>query len=276
MTQIDPGFGHVFGSRPSLSPDGKALTTAIVDGASRSIWVKQLDRGPASKVAPSGVRPRWTPDGKTIVFASFANVMRVPADGSTLPTELFAGANTSGPLEITRDGTWLLYSVSGGSRIVGKRPDGDTATRVFVAERSVVSWPAVSPDGRWLAYSSDETGRFEVYVRPFDRPETAKRQVSTGEGFGARWSPDGSELYFVDGNDDLIEVPVLPGAAFTFGTSARLFSTTQLAFPTTSFDVAADGRRFLLSRPFGAEEQRDEVIFVQNLFEELKARVKPK
>ena len=276
VTQVDPGFAREFGNRPSLSPDGKALTASIVDGAVRSIWVKQLDRGPASKVAPSGVRPRFTPDGNSIVFASFANVMRVPSDGSTVPTELFTATNTGGPLEITRDGKWLLYVVSG-ARIVGRRLDGDTATRVFVADRSVVQWPAVSPDGRWLAYSSDETGRFEVYVRPFDRPETAKRQISTNEGYGVRWSPDGRELYYVDSNADMIAVPVLPGVAFTFGAPARLFSTNPFALTQTLFEVAPDGRRFLMSRPIGAEAQRvDDVILVQNFFQELKAKVKQK
>ena len=276
VTQIDSGFARRFGSRPSLSPDGKALTASIVDGGSRAVWVKQLDRGPASKVAASGVRPRWTPDGRSIVFASFENLVRVPADGSTLPTVLFAGANSAGPLEISRDGKWLFY-ILGGTRLVGKRLDGDTATRVFVSDRSVVSWPAVSPDGRWLAYCSDETGRFEVYVRPFDRPETAKRQVSASEGYAPRWAPDGRELYFVDSTNDLIAVSVLPGTAFTFGTPTRLFSMNPFAFTTTLFEVSPDGRRFLMSRPVGAQTQAvDELILVQNFYEELRTKVKPK
>ena len=276
VTRVDPGFARAFGGRPSLSPDGRSLATSITEDAARSIWVKQLDRGPMSKVAPSGVRPSWTPDGKSIVFASFANVMRVPADGSALPTQLFAGANTLGPLEITRDGKWLLYATGGMGGIVGRRLDGDTATRVFVSDQAVLNWPSVSPDGRWLAYSSDETGRYEVYVRPFAQPETAKRQVSADEGFTPRWSSNGRELYFIDGSGDVIAVPVLPGTAFSFGAPVRLFSTNPFAIISTLFEVAPDGR-FLLSRPIGAEEDRaDEVILVQNFFEELKAKVKLK
>ncbi len=102
-------------------------------------------------------------------------------------------------------------------------------------------FPTVSPDGRWLAYASDESGRFEIYVRPFPDTRTAKRQVSVAGGTEPRWSRDGRE-----------------------GVPKTLFA-----------DVSPDGKRFLLARPIGTNRPNaDELILVENFFQELKAKVK--
>jgi serine/threonine-protein kinase len=124
--------------------------------------------------------------------------------------------------------------------------------------------PTVSADGRWLAYASDETGRLEVYVRPFPDTKTAKRAVSTGGGVLPRWSRDGRELLFMDEQGDLIAVPVQAGAAFTARSPKRLFSLEAFNQFASAFEVGVDGSRFLMTRNVGgATTQSDELVVVR-------------
>lgn len=259
--------------RPTLSPDGRMAAVAVGRGGSRQVWVKQLDRGPASKVAEVGWNPTWSPEGKFLLFTSPGGVLqRVPADGSALPSPIPGlGSNPS----LSPDGKWLLSTVFGD--IAGFRTDGDTARRQLVADSNTQTGPTLSPDGRWLAYASDESGVFQVYVRPFPDTKVAKRQVSIGSGFAPRWSRSGREIFYVDGNADVWAADVAPGSVFAVGTPRRLFSMDAFGPLTLHyFDVNPDGRRFLFSRAAaGTErgERGDELIVVQNFFAELKAKV---
>jgi hypothetical protein len=141
------------------------------------------------------------------------------------------------------------------------------------------SAPALSPDGRWLAYQSDESGRAEIYVRPFPAVDQGRSTISTGGGSEPRWAPDGRELFFLVRPGGwttpgvLMSVPVKPGSTFIPGTATELFKIP----PTMSvaYDVARDGRfLFHITGPTADDEPlRREIIVVQNWFEELKARV---
>jgi serine/threonine-protein kinase len=134
--------------------------------------------------------------------------------------------------------------------------------------------PAISPDGRWIAYSSDETGRPEVYVRPFPDTKASRRQLSVAGGISPRWSHNGRELFFVDESLNMVSVAVSPGSAFIVGEPQRLFDATLYSVPILSFDVAPDGR-FLMIRPSGAATLRpDEMILVENAFAELSGKAK--
>jgi hypothetical protein len=155
------------------------------------------------------------------------------------------------------------------------RTEGDTATRILVEDPGLQILPALSPDGRWLAYMSDETGIMQVYVRPFPDTKLAKRQVSLRSGIEPRWSRSGRELYFINYLDaEMVSVSVAPSPVFQAGLPKRLFSTQPFAaYLTAAFDVAPDGRFLFLKDIRSGPQRDDELIVVQNFFEELKARV---
>ena len=133
--------------------------------------------------------------------------------------------------------------------------------------------PAVSPDGRWLAYASNESGRWEVYVRPFPNTNDGKWLVSTNGGQEPVWAHSGRELFY-KGSGNLMVIEVLPGATFVRGARRALFSVQ--GFVSTIFhqqyDVTPDDQRFVMIRNLGAEDA-DELIVVENFFEEVKAKV---
>jgi hypothetical protein len=119
-----------------------------------------------------------------------------------------------------------------------------------------------SPDGRWLAYASNESGRFEIYVKPFPEPG-GKWQVSTGGGLEPRWRGDGKELFYLAPDDKVMAVEVGTGAAFEAGTPQALFVTSLKNASGSHYDVTPDGQRFLLNRPIG-EESSPPITLVQN------------
>jgi serine/threonine-protein kinase len=269
-TPVDTQWTGDFINRIALSPDGKWLAAGFRStSASPDIWTKQLDRGAPQKIAAPGYGPTWSPDGRTIAYLIQAALMTVPADGSALPSKLRAEDLASG-LQYTHDGKWIVYSAH--ADLFAVRIDGDTTRRELVTGPAIETNPAVSADGRWLAYQSDETGRFEVYVRPFPDTKPMKRQVSVGGGSFPRWSKDGRELFFVDEKLDFIVVPVIPGPVFKTDSPRRLFRQERYAGAGGQFDISPDARRFITTRPVGAVTQRpDELIVVQNFFEELRA-----
>jgi len=271
-TPIDTGWVADFAFPIRLSPDGRQLVAAIRGaGGVPDVWVKQLDHGPAQKIAINSAYPAWSPDGRTVAFASpLGGIRTVAADGSSLAKSLHGGSLASW-LRYTRDGKWIVYAERGD--LFAVRTDGDTARRTLVASSAIEASPVVSPDGRWLAYHGDEQGRPEVFVVPFPETATMKRQVSTAGGRHPRWSSDGRELFFVDAKEDLIAVPVLPGLVFKTEVPRRLFSVARY-LQGNEYDVSPDGRRFIFVRPAGnATVRPDELSVVQNFFEELKAKV---
>lgn len=270
-TSVDTQWTGDFANRIALSPDGKWLATGFRStSASPDLWMKQLDRAAPQKIATLGYSPAWSPDGRTIAYLIQGAVMIVPADGSALPSKLRTEDQVSG-LQYTHDGKWIVYSAH--ADVFAVRTDGDTTRRELVAGPAIETNPAVSPDGRWLAYQSDETGRFEVYVRPFPDTRTMKRQVSIGGGISPHWSRDGRELFLVDEKFDLIAVPVIAGLVFKVDRPRRLFNVERYSAAGNAFDIGPDGRRFIMTGPVSAVTQRpDELIVVQNFFEDLKAK----
>ena len=135
--------------------------------------------------------------------------------------------------------------------------------------------PAISPNGKWLAYNHFETGVFEAYVRPFPNVNASKRKVSVSGGLSPRWSRDGRELFFIDTHQDMIALPVRADAMLEVGEPRRLFSATDLTYPGgPGFDVSLDGR-FLMTRLLANRRSlREELVVVQGFFEEIRAKVK--
>ena len=188
-----------------------------------------------------------------------------------MPVRPNAATLRAANLSWSRDGTWVVYA-RGNTDLFAARIDGDTTVLSLAATPSVERQPALSPDGRWLAYVSDETGRYEVYVRPFPDVNVTRRQVSLNGGFTPVWSRSGSELFFADESMTLYSVPVMPGLTFTIGTPQPLFSAAPFGVLGSQFDVDPNGQRFLMSRPAGIR-QRDELVMVESFFDELRRRV---
>ena len=271
----------------ALSPDGAALAVGVQEGGeggfTTDLWIKRLDQGPPRKVTFEGTvneRPAWTPDGRAVTFVSNTrsrsnlnlDLYLARADGSAPPRLLRNDARSVEEAEYSRDGKWLVYRA--GSDLSAVRSEGDAAPLPLVTTPFAEFTPRLSPDGHWLAYASDESGRgLEVYVRPFPNAGATKWQVSTGGGFQPAWSRSGRELFYQHGRE-LVAVSVLPGTTFAIGKRKALFSTEgyECFIYVRDYDVTPDGRRFVMIQ--SAKQPHDELIWVDNFFDALQARVK--
>ena len=278
-TSVDSSFTHAFLGRMRLSPDGKQVAISGAGSTGRWVWVKQLDRGPAPKVLEEWTPQSWSPDGKLLVVAGAKGLFVVPSDGSEPPRPFKAGPTEPGFAELSADGKWIVQ-LQGGA-IYAMSAGADTTRRMLVAGFSSSltprqRGPTISPNGRWLAYSSDESGRGEVYVRPFPDAKGFKRQVSAAGGVSPRWSHDGHELFFLDESRFMVAAPIASGETLVVGEPKRLFDASAYNLGNVGFDVAPDGR-FLMIRPVGAAAARpSELVFVDNFFQELESKVKSK
>jgi len=285
---IDPGWRADF-EYPALSPDGKALAVSVGDGSATQLWIRRSD-GTRQKLTQSGSvnwRPYWTPDGLSVVYLSNLrggqgqddyDVYRMRVDGSA-PAELLLHHSFGlWEAEVSRDGQWLVVrsdEARGDANIRARRLSGDTALVPVVIDRSISTLLSLSPDGRWLAYGSDATGRREVYVTPFPAG-TSTQLVSREGGSEPRWGHSGRELFFKSGNQ-LMVVDVAPGPTFVASTPRPLFSLSgyRSARNRQQYDVAPDDKHFVMIRERNSDAPTN-VVYVENWFEELKARVKAK
>ena len=275
----------------SLSPDGSRVALRESTQGAYDIWIKQLDAGPRSRLTFHDAMekmPVWEPGGLNVTFLSNRNgnfdVWSKPADG-TGEAELILDLDDSlFKIEWSPDGAWLLLQTVGGD-ILGYRPGEDGEPTPILREAYFEGEPAVSPDGRWIAYASDETGRLEVYVRPFPDVGAGRWQVSSQGGRLPGWAHGGRELYFIEnrGGGAMWVVEVESAATFTHGTPAVLFESpgqwSGSAQTGNTYDIAPDDQRFLIAtqgRVDGGGQDGDAGparVLVNNFFEELKRMV---
>ncbi len=245
---------------PAISPDGRqvAVSSSDASAANRDIWTFD-SAGHKTRLTfdPSNEnRPLWAPDGKTIFFASDRkgqdHIYAKASDGSGSEEAILeTGAIDETPMDVSRDGRYLVYHrVDPGSKSgidIWVLPlFGDRKPFPIVATAFTDVTPAISPDGKWLAYSNNETGTFQVYMTVF--PGGGPRwQVSTEGGHNPRWRRDGKELFF-NNIDRTMAVDVGLGATSPkFGTPRLLFQAEPVSGPFGPFDVSADGKRFLVN-----------------------------
>jgi len=261
---------------PRLSPDGRQLVYQTL-GEQKCIWVCDLERGIPSRLTTEGAAsmPVWTPDGKRVTFGWAAvgarNLFEQPADGSEPMRPLARGAYDQFPSSWRRDGSVLavVESTEDGNDILFYRP-GEAKAVPFLATRFRERQPDFSPDGQWLAYTSDESGRDEIYVRPVAGPG-GKTPISTSGGTEPLWARDGRRLFY-RGDGYVWAVDIRWEPALSAGKPRRLFADAQYAWGVNvrSYDIALDGRRFLMvkqtpdvPRPITA------IVLVQHWLEEL-------
>ncbi|PYP77016.1 MAG: hypothetical protein DMD35_16910 [Gemmatimonadetes bacterium] len=274
---------------PALSPDGRSLAVSVRDRTT-DLWVERSDGTRLKLPAPGALnwRPSWMPDGRSLTFSSVGDLAKnpqdvavysVPADGSAQASLLMRHRYGVWETEISHDGSWLLTrsdEVAGNSRVRARRLDGDTTLVPIIVDpvQRLVSAIALSPDGRWLAYHTNESAmQYEVSVTSFPQPAT-RFQVSRGGGTEPRWSRDGRELFFESGGA-LKVVHVPPGPVFTPSNPTTLFSLAgyRRARNRQQYDVSPDGQRFLMIREQSGTANRG-VVYVENWLTELRAKVK--
>ena len=222
----------------------------------RDIWVKQLPEGPFSRITfgdTSSVRPSWSPDGRDVLYVSDRSGAGVGpayarrADGTGVARLLIASSKVDfGQIVPSRDGRWLILRtapIGAGSTDIMGLQGGDTTLVPLVASPATEFYPALSPDGRWLAYASNESGAFEIYVRPFPETASAKWQVSTAGGGEPTWARTGRELLYLNGKSEMVSAEIQPGATFSVGKQRTLFSASRIRPPGSDPVVLAEPGR---------------------------------
>jgi serine/threonine-protein kinase len=277
----------------ALSPDGTRLAIGLYTNSGDDIWIKEMPAGPLARLtfdSTGAGRPRWTPDGRSVTYVASGNDLRRRSADGTGDTETVA-SHPNGINEAlwSPDGRWLvlrtggLAGQSGGRDIIGIRPGVDSAPVPLAAKPGVdESAAALSPDGNWLAYVSNETGRDEIYVRPFPATDRGKWQVSASGGRSPLWAHSGRELFFVDAERNMVVAPVEPVAALQLGPRRTLFTLADdlfypnLASVYTPFDLTPDDQHFIMARwERGSAREAPRFLMVENWFEELNSKVKP-
>jgi Tol biopolymer transport system component len=271
---------------PALSPDGRRLALTTRELVSE-ILIKELDQGGAlSKLTTDGnnnVRPAWSPDGRSVAFVSGSSVKRAAreqlADGSRPPTPLLDDRRSVEEVTFSHDGAWLVYrtGVSRDERDIFARRLGTDSSITLAATGADETSPALSPDGRWLAYVSDESGATEVYVRPFPNTADGRWQISAHGGQEPVWAHSGRELFYRTAgtaSDSQMVMQVTTGHSFVPGARRALFPLTRYIASTThqQYTVTPDDRRFVMIRSTEAD-RTDQLIVVENFFEVLRSRV---
>ena len=276
---------------PRISPDGTRVVVNTYDQES-DLWVWDLARKTFTRLTfdPAiDLDPIWTPDGKKVLFASnragaYNPYMR-PADGTGTEVRLATSSNPTYPASVTHDEAFILanefksrtaYDLA---RIpFEKSPTGKGAVEALVETGAAELNPEVSPDGGFVAYQSDESGRFEVYVRSYPQLSNGRWQVSTGGGTMPVWTRDRKELIYVDAATHLTAVQVeTTGSTFHAGTPITLVNTAY-ATPDSlrTYDVSPDAQRFLMIKEGGTRADAaaaPTLVVVQDWFDELKRLV---
>jgi Tol biopolymer transport system component/tRNA A-37 threonylcarbamoyl transferase component Bud32 len=267
-------------SYPRLSPDGQRIAVSM---APNDIWLYDIGRDALSRATFGGtfnVVPLWSPDGKRFAFQSnregTSSLFWQPADGSGAAERLTKSQGIGVPTSFSPDGQTIAFAQfhpgTTGFDIwtVGL---GDRKERPFLETQYNETSPRFSPDGHWLAYASDESGRWEVYVQPFPGPG-GKWQVSTDGGTEPGWNPAGSELFYRAGAR-MMAVPVHFQPSFSAAKPVVLFEGPWLPTPRTSpnYDVSRDGQRFLMLKSADEDQGAQQIVVVQNWLEELKQRM---
>jgi Tol biopolymer transport system component len=245
------------------------------------VWIGDLVHGETTRLTSGGLSssPIWTPDGRRVTFGAIVPgggdaLAWKPADGTGPESVLTSFPVSSGraPLSWSRDGTYLVYQQSAGA---GQTEDvmmfsvADGKAYPVAATPAVEMGGVLSPNGKWIAYVSDESGRFEVYVQAFPRPG-GRWQLSNG-GVGPVWSTNGKSLYYIAPDIRMMDVPVDAGETFSHGTPRALFDTR---FPPdsdtfTNYDVTADGE-FIMVQTSSEMRTAEHVNVVVNFFELLR------
>jgi Tol biopolymer transport system component len=273
---------------PRLSPDGERLAVSVTEDGPASVWIYEQQSNRTTRLTSGAGRyhPLWSPDGRFLILGGAGGLNWLRPDSASKPEPLTHSNSVQIPWSFSPDGKRIAYhemsSTTGfdlwtvpvqasGSGLTAGKPEPFLRTPAFE------TYPSFSPDGQWMAYGSDESGNWEVYVRAF--PDNGKKvQISASGGRIPLWSPNGRELFYRT-NDQRIMVATYTtnGGSFAAG-SPRQWSQSRLADTgvISNFDLSPDGRRILALMPaVRPEDQQTEnhVTFMLNFFDEVRRRV---
>jgi hypothetical protein len=262
---------------PALSPDGTQLALTV-DRGGLDVWIYGFERRTLSRLTfspRSEYGPVWSADGQRIFFVVDTppfQVYQVPVDGSAPATPLYASALDAHPSAVSPDGDWVFFAESRletRSDLLRLRADGTGEPQVLRATPGQEYHPTLSPDQRFLAFESDESGRPEIYVQPYPGPGS-RVQVSRGGGSRPLWAANG-ELFFVS-EGQMMAVATDTTGELWLGEPEALFPVrARKSWFTRGYDVTPDGQRFVMAiTPEGAEPR--EIRVVLNWFEEVERR----
>ncbi len=276
---------HIYSS-PRFSPDARKVAVSVGSLSSADIWVYDIASHTFTRLTTEGINavPEWSPDGKRILFRSDREGKRAiwwqPADGSAKAELFYQPDEVFNEAVMSPDAKWLLYRTAPSARhpsdIFAVPLTGDhQPVLTLVSGPSNDQMPRLSPDGKWLVYQSNESGRLEIYVRPFPNPG-ARVQVSNEGGTEAVWARSGRALYYRTPGG-IVSVAVTTGTSFSIG-ERKLVLTSEYVTDAThpNYDVSLDGSQFLMLKRAGAEAKPITVHnWGQELREKLSAGKKP-
>jgi len=272
---------------PRLSPDGQRLAVTIGGAQNeQDVWIYDLVRGAQSRLTfdstAAEMRPVWTRDGQSIVYYSTgeeSGIFRKAANGTGSEARLTSSDAQQLPEFFSPDGTQLIVRTNSreGFDLYALSLDGEPRSTALLEMDYNEGWSAISPDGRWIAYMSNETDRYEIYVRPFPNVDDGRWQISTEGGSEPLWAPDGRELYYRNAGA-VISVAVDGESDFSAGQPEELFTGAYYDFGPAipNWDIAHDGQRFLMMTAAAPiEAQEESIAIVHHWFEDLRRQVPP-
>jgi serine/threonine-protein kinase len=275
---------------PRVSPDGKRIALTVASPTGQDIWVYDSSRDAMLRLTFGGSAyqfPVWTPDGRYIVFTDGiggTGMYWTRSDGASRPQPLTQNKNGQFPWSFSPDGKRLGFAEF--PRGVGdiwtvpiesdERGLKAGTPEIFLQTPAYELYPAFSPDGRWIAYRSLESGTTEIYVRAF--PDNGgKWLISTGGGAVPVWSPNGRELFYRTEDQRIMVVPYTQSKDVFFPDKPRQWSQIRLAESNQrNLDIAPDGKRFVALMPVAtpeAQSLRNHVVFLQNFADEVRRRL---
>jgi Tol biopolymer transport system component len=252
---LDRIEGAAGAGQPNLSPDARRLAMRMRGG----VWIMDLERRVLSRLLTGGNAPTWLPDGRRLMIhrSGFQNgkdfIFEKPIGVTSAETVIREpDGEHAHPTDVSSDGRYLIYEGESTveSDVWVAELTGSRTVRPYVQTPSTEVQGTLSPDDRWLAYTSNVSGSFEIYVQSFPEPG-AQIQVSANGGSQPRWGRDGTELFYLAPDDTLMAVPVRSTQPLEFGPPKALFQvfTSQIGAPAQipPFDVTPDGQRFIVS-----------------------------
>jgi serine/threonine-protein kinase len=274
---------------PRFSPDGEKLAVSLIGSQGQDIYIYDRKRDSLSRLTTDGqqnVNPTWAPDGQHLVYSNGSALFWVRTDGAGQPQRLYAPGHTALPFSFSPDGRRLAYwegndlssqdiwtlplDLSDPEHPKPGRPE------LFLRTAAADVEPAFSPDGRWIAYSSQQSGSMEVYVRPFRG--AGQWQISTAGGQVPMWSRTAHQLFYRGPDGRIMLVDYSTQADSFIPSKPRVWAHTPIFYPGIQFnvDIAPDGKHFaFFPNPNAAEDAKGNVhaMFLLNFFDELRRRV---